>query len=155
MSIQTLYLLFLHMAFSIFVATTRSLDGAGYSLLRCELPRLAFLLHCLSEIRRAYWPLYLVLLHSSSCHQVRRKPQADLEARRGGLPNGSPLLIPLAWVQITYCSPREEIIIVNRILREDPLKSSMHNRQPITPELLWKSMLDYDLWPIYILGLLF
>ena len=31
----------------------------------------------------------------------------------------------------------------------------MHNREPLTPALLWQSVKDFDLWPIYILGLTF
>ncbi|TPX11535.1 uncharacterized protein E0L32_007746 [Thyridium curvatum] len=54
-----------------------------------------------------------------------------------------------------WFSEREQKIIVNRVLREDPNKSSMHNREPITPKLLWQSLKDFDLWPLYILGLMF
>lgn len=54
-----------------------------------------------------------------------------------------------------WFTEREEKIIINRIIREDPSKSSMHNREPLTPRLLWQSMKDFDLWPIYILGLTF
>lgn len=54
-----------------------------------------------------------------------------------------------------WFTTREEKIMVNRIIREDPSKSSMHNREALTLPLLWQSVKDYDLWPIYILGLTF
>jgi hypothetical protein len=29
----------------------------------------------------------------------------------------------------------------------------MHNRQGMTPQLLWAAFMDYDLWPLYAIGL--
>ncbi|KAI9735125.1 MAG: hypothetical protein M1834_001713 [Cirrosporium novae-zelandiae] len=47
----------------------------------------------------------------------------------------------------------EEKVMVNRILRDDPSKGDMHNRQALTLKLFWYSLTDYDMWPIYLLGL--
>ncbi|CBF74694.1 uncharacterized protein ANIA_04106 [Aspergillus nidulans FGSC A4] len=53
-----------------------------------------------------------------------------------------------------WFSDREARIVVNRVLRDDPSKGDMHNRQAITLSALWDSLRDYDLWPIYLLGLI-
>jgi predicted MFS family arabinose efflux permease len=70
-------------------------------------------------------------------------------------------LMPASAVQTkTWYRPkgwftdRELTIVVNRVLRDDPRKGDMHNRQAITPKRLWNSMKDYDLWPLYVLGLI-
>lgn len=44
-------------------------------------------------------------------------------------------------------------VMVNRIIRDDPSKGDMHNRQAISLSLLWEALKDYDMWPIYLLGL--
>lgn len=49
-----------------------------------------------------------------------------------------------------WFTPREEAILVNRILRDDPSKGSMMNRKAITPRRLWRGLTDYDLWPVTI-----
>ncbi|KAL4926983.1 putative transporter [Aspergillus undulatus] len=52
-----------------------------------------------------------------------------------------------------WFTEHEEKILVNRIIRDDPSKGSMHNRQAVTPKMLWHALWDYDMWPIYLLGL--
>ncbi|KFY26563.1 hypothetical protein V493_04018 [Pseudogymnoascus sp. VKM F-4281 (FW-2241)] len=53
-----------------------------------------------------------------------------------------------------WFTPREEGILVNRILRDDPTKGDMNNRQHVDLKGLWKALKDVDLWPIYTLGVL-
>ncbi|CDO93559.1 unnamed protein product [Kluyveromyces dobzhanskii CBS 2104] len=48
----------------------------------------------------------------------------------------------------------EEKIVVNRVLRDDPTKGDMNNRQPVGPKELFKALFDYDLLPIYVIRFL-
>lgn len=49
-----------------------------------------------------------------------------------------------------WFTEREEKILVNRLLRDDPSKGDMHNRKAVGPARLWKCLKDYDLWPLYM-----
>lgn len=49
-----------------------------------------------------------------------------------------------------WFTDREVGIVVNRVLRDDPGKGDMHNREGITPKSLFKSLSDYDMWPVSI-----
>jgi len=43
--------------------------------------------------------------------------------------------------------------MVNRVLRDDPSKGGMHNRQGLSWSMIKDSVRDYDLWLLYFLGL--
>ncbi|KAF2497781.1 MFS general substrate transporter [Lophium mytilinum] len=52
-----------------------------------------------------------------------------------------------------WFNEREEKIMVNRILRDDPSKGDMHNRQAISFRMFWDCSQNYHMWPIYLIGL--
>lgn len=53
-----------------------------------------------------------------------------------------------------WFNEREEKILVNRILYNDPSKGDMHNQQAINPKFLPTSLPDFELWSIYCFGLI-
>lgn len=57
-------------------------------------------------------------------------------------------LHPKGWF-----TEREEKITVNRILRDDPSKGGMHNRQSLSLKMILGSLCDYNLWPLFVIGL--
>ncbi|KAI0850751.1 MFS general substrate transporter [Daldinia vernicosa] len=59
------------------------------------------------------------------------------------------------WNPKGYFTEKEEKIIVNSVIRDDPQKGGMYNRQGLSVKQIWESAKDYDMWPIYALGLLF
>ncbi|ODV86306.1 hypothetical protein CANARDRAFT_197159 [[Candida] arabinofermentans NRRL YB-2248] len=70
------------------------------------------------------------------------------------------LMVPSAvqtkkpWNKKGWFTEREEKIVVNRVLRDDPTKGDMHNRQGINFKMLWYAISDYYLWPVYLIGLI-
>jgi hypothetical protein len=52
-----------------------------------------------------------------------------------------------------WFNEHEEKILVNRILRDDPSKGDMNNRQAVGLAQLWKVITDWEQWPLYLIGL--
>ncbi|CCH46445.1 putative membrane protein [Wickerhamomyces ciferrii] len=53
-----------------------------------------------------------------------------------------------------WFTDHEEKIVVNRVLRDDPSKGDMNNREPVGFKELISTLLDYDLLPIYFVRIL-
>lgn len=58
-------------------------------------------------------------------------------------------LHPKGWF-----TDREVKIAVNRLLRDDPSKGDMNNRQRLKLSEMYKALTDYDLWPMYAIALI-
>ncbi|KAF4989859.1 hypothetical protein FDECE_14568 [Fusarium decemcellulare] len=67
----------------------------------------------------------------------------------------SPAKTKSRWNPKGYFTEKEEKIIVNGVIREDPQKGGMYNRQGLSVRQIWECSKDYDMWPLYALGLLF
>ncbi|KAK7755333.1 hypothetical protein SLS62_002559 [Diatrype stigma] len=59
------------------------------------------------------------------------------------------------WNPKGYFTDKEAKIIVNSVIRDDPQKGGMYNRQGLSVKQIWHCAKDYDMWPLYALGLLF
>ncbi|PNS15680.1 hypothetical protein CAC42_4132 [Sphaceloma murrayae] len=52
-----------------------------------------------------------------------------------------------------WFTEHEEKVMVNRILRDDPSKGDMHNREGLSFAMFRECIGDYHMWPIYLIGL--
>lgn len=52
-----------------------------------------------------------------------------------------------------WFTEHEEKIMANRILRDDPGKGDMYNRQGLSWSAFRASIGDYYMWPVYLIGL--
>ncbi|KAL5341381.1 major facilitator superfamily domain-containing protein [Aspergillus crustosus] len=52
-----------------------------------------------------------------------------------------------------WWTEEEEKVLVNRLLRDDPTKGDMNNRQPVGVKEVWAAITNVDAWLIYILGI--
>lgn len=63
----------------------------------------------------------------------------------------SPVQTKAPWRKRGWYTDREEKIMVNRILRDDPSKGDMNNRQALGFKEFLKAFFDWDLIPIYLI----
>ena len=102
------------------------------------------------------------------------EPQVSIGLASFFLMPQSPARTKSWWNPKGYFTEKEEKIIVNSgqprspeeigyrscltaflVIRDDPQKGGMYNRQGLSVGQIWKCAKDYDMWPLYALGLLF
>ncbi|KDN39697.1 allantoate permease [Tilletiaria anomala UBC 951] len=67
----------------------------------------------------------------------------------------SPSQTKRIWRKKPFLNERQATIAVTRILRDEPQKSTMHNREGLQPRMLWRTLKNWRLYPLYIHGLIF
>lgn len=65
----------------------------------------------------------------------------------------SPVQTKRPWNKKGWFTEEEEKIIVNKVLRDDPSKGDMHNRQGLSFKMLLEALRDWHLWPMYLIGI--
>lgn len=53
-----------------------------------------------------------------------------------------------------WFTPREEKILINRVLRDDPTKGSMNNRTPLTLKQILFGLASWEMYPMYFIRLI-
>ncbi|EGY16253.1 allantoate permease [Verticillium dahliae VdLs.17] len=111
----------------------------------------------------AGWRWLYVLSNDGVCRQTTdRLPSFLLEAiftiivgifAWGLMPPGPCQTANWFRGQKGWFSEREELILVNRLLRDDPSKGDMNNRQAVGGKKLWLAISDWEQWPLYLIGL--
>ena len=67
----------------------------------------------------------------------------------------SPTQTAETYTRKSWFSAHEEKIMVNRILRDDPSKGDMHNRQALSFGMIRECLTDWHMAPIYLIALTF
>lgn len=49
-----------------------------------------------------------------------------------------------------WYTDKEEKIMANRIVRDDPYKGTMNNRTGVSLIMVWRAIFDYDIWLLYL-----
>lgn len=54
------------------------------------------------------------------------------------------------WLRLKeWFSEKKDVIMVNTILRDDPTRGDMDNKEELSPRRLWTAIChNYDLWPL-------
>lgn len=116
-------------------------DGNGCesvfaALVEAQVPLISFrfLIEGLMSIVVGLLSFFLMPASITETHQIARGRATWLHGKTG------------------WFTEREEKILVNRILRDDPSKGNMHNRQHVGIRGVWRAVKDYDLWPLYLVS---